>query len=104
MSERATGWQRGAGLALATLLTLLVGCIGPALPATMPLVVAASPWAQGETLPAGRLVFVVGGDIWQWEDGDVRQLTTGSRYEGPSWAPDGALLAATVVGGNHSDV
>src|SRR5215211_4631896 len=104
MGERTGGPTRGVVLVLAALLTLLAGCTAPAMPAAIPLVVAASPWAQGETGPAGRLVFVVGGDIWQWEDGEVRQLTSGNRYEGPSWAPDGALLAATSVGSNHSDL
>lgn len=79
---------------------LLAAC---AVPAPPPLVVAA-PQVQGEPRLSGRLVFVVGGDIWQWEDGQVRQLTRGDRFEGPAWSPDGTRLVASLVGVNHSDL
>jgi TolB protein len=54
--------------------------------------------------PPGRIVFVVSGNLWEWHDGAVRQLTDSERFEGPAWSPQGDQLAASLVGTNHSDV
>jgi Tol biopolymer transport system component len=85
---------------------LAVACTPTAAPAALPLVVAAAPLAQQSSgpTPHGRIVFVAGGDLWQWRDGSVHRLTTGERFEGPAWSPAGDQLAASVVGGNHSDL
>ncbi|MBX5491760.1 MAG: PD40 domain-containing protein [Chloroflexi bacterium] len=96
------GWGR-TGMLLGLLVLTSMFLAACAAPAPVPLVVAA-PQIQGEPLPAGRLAFVVGGDIWQWEDGQVRPLTSGERFEGPAWSPDGTRLAASLVGVNHSDL
>ena len=91
---------------VAALLSLLVAAsCAPSVagPHGLALVLAA-PLAQGAAPPPGRIVFVAGGDLWLWQDGQVRQLTSGERYEGPAWSPDGDHLAASVVGVNHSDL
>ncbi len=96
------GWLQVLG---GLLVVLLSGC-SRAVPASpLPLVVAAAPLEQnGGPHLSGRIVFVVGGDLWQWQDGAVQQLTGGERFEGPAWAPEGDLLAASLVGTNHSDL
>jgi Tol biopolymer transport system component len=104
------GRRQGHGVRLvATIIGLLalvpLGCAPVARSPALPLVVAAAPLVQGAGPPVtGRIVFVVAGDLWQWHDGEVRQLTVGERYEGPAWSPDGDQLAASLVGTNHSDV
>ncbi|HEY7066225.1 MAG TPA: DPP IV N-terminal domain-containing protein [Chloroflexota bacterium] len=97
-------WRRAALVGVAWLGVLgLAGC-ARTVATPLPLVLAA-PLVQGAgAAPAGRIAFVVNGDLWQWSDGAVRQLTTGSRYEGPAWSPDGDQLAASLVGTNHADV
>jgi TolB protein len=70
----------------------------------IPLVLAAPLGQSLEAVPPGRLVFVVGGDLWEWHAGQARQLTAGERFEGPAWSPQGDQLAVSLVGANHSDV
>lgn len=54
---------------------------------------------------AGRLLFISGGQVFEWADGAARPLTSaGTRYEGPAWSPDGKLIAVSEVGENHSDL
>jgi TolB protein len=80
-------------------------CAGATTVPAHPLVVVAAPLDQAAgPAPSGRLVFVVAGDLWEWREGAVRQLTDSERFEGPSWSPDGEWLAASLVGTNHSDV
>jgi TolB protein len=98
-------WRRGSLLALASALLLVVGCGRAAAPATLALAVMALPQAQADgPPPGGRLVFAAEGNLWLWQDGAVRQLTAGERFEGPDWSPDGTHLAASLVGTNHSDL
>lgn len=52
----------------------------------------------------GRIIAVRAGNIWLWSDGESRQITRGARYACPSWSSDGRLIAASVVGDNHSDI
>jgi TolB protein len=82
----------------------LLACAPTAAPLPTPLLQAA-PLPQGpDSLPGGRLVFSVNGDLWQWQDGVLQQLTVGERYEGPAWSPDGDELVASLMGTNHSDL
>jgi len=90
---------------LSLLLLAAAGCAPTARPGAAPLLLAAAPIPQAAgTAPPGRIVFVAGGDLWQWQEGALRQLTQGDRYEGPAWSPEGDQLAASIVGANHSDV
>ena len=101
MGRGRTGARPAGLLAVAVVLLGAIGC-GSAVPAPLPLVLAA-PLPQGAA-PAGRLAFVVNGDIWEWRDGAVHQITIGTRYEGPAWSPDGDQLAVSMVGTNHADI
>ncbi len=58
--------------------------IGPA-----PTIVA--PEAE-KTLP-GRLLFAKDGDIWMWQAGSGRQLTSQGNLWQPVWSPDGSWIA-----------
>src|SRR5215210_1029691 len=103
MEWRRTGLP--VRVALLAALFCLVGCAGSAGPATLALTVMALPQAQGDgPPPSGRLVFVAEGNLWQWQDGSIHQLTVSERFEGPTWSPDGTRLAASLVGTNHSDL
>ena len=56
-------------------------------------------------LASGRILYVAGGQIWQWSGGASRPITaTGTRWEGVSWSPDGTQIASSEVGDNHSDI
>src|SRR5215208_1454899 len=95
---------RATAILLGVLVCLGAGCAPLARPGPAPLLLAA-PLLQGQgPSPSGRIVFVAGGDLWQWHDGALRQLTQGDRYEGPAWSPDGDQIAASLVGANHSDL
>lgn len=53
----------------------------------------------------GRIIYVAGGQVWEWADGATRALTPGGQHlEGAAWAPDGKSIAVSDVGENHSDV
>ena len=100
---------RGMGVAVALVAALVtmaaVGCVAATPPGGLALVVAAAPWPQSAgPAPTGRIVFAAAGDLWEWHDGAVRQLTAGERFDGPAWSPVGDQLAASLVGTNHSDV
>ncbi len=81
-----------------------VACSPAVYRGSLPIVLAVPLSQLSAPLPQGRIVFVAGGDLWEWHDGGLRQLTTGERFEGPAWAPDGDQLAASAVGVNHSDL
>ncbi|HLH25674.1 MAG TPA: DPP IV N-terminal domain-containing protein [Chloroflexota bacterium] len=102
MVTSVRGGRLAGAFAICLALLTVLSCSGAA-PTPLPLVLAA-PLVQGAAAPAGRIAFVVNGDLWEWQDGAVRQLTSGTRYEGPAWSPDGNQLAASMVGTNHSDV
>src|SRR5205823_13026253 len=91
---------RATAILLGVLAVLGAGCAPLAPPGPAPLLLAA-PLLQGQgPAPSGRIVFVAGGDLWQWHDGALRQLTQGDRYEGPAWSPDGDQIVASLVGAN----
>ena len=41
----------------------------------------------------GRILFVKDGNIWQWEQGNLKRLTGGGSDRQPQWSPDGASIA-----------
>ncbi|MDO8671051.1 MAG: DPP IV N-terminal domain-containing protein [Dehalococcoidia bacterium] len=41
----------------------------------------------------GKLLFVRSGNIWTWDNGNLKQLTKGGSDTQPSWSPDGGAMA-----------
>ncbi|KAB8140574.1 hypothetical protein F8S13_22760 [Chloroflexia bacterium SDU3-3] len=94
----------------ARLLACLCGlCLALASCATAPDAKSTTPTAltsisaQGISLP-GRLLFVRGGDIWQWQGGTGSQLTQQGNLAQPSWSPDGSRIACIQRGNSYSDI
>ena len=54
--------------------------------------------------PPGRLIFVKDGNIWIWQDGRSRQLTSGNTWQQPAWSPDGSQIAYVYRSINWSDI
>lgn len=54
--------------------------------------------------PAGRILFVKGGNLWLWSGGSARQLTTGDTWRQPSWSPDGSEIAYVYQSTNFSEI
>src|SRR3712207_9437741 len=54
--------------------------------------------------PAGRLLFVRGGNVWMWEGGQERQLTGDGLDSQPRWSPDGAGFLFVRAGDSFSDL
>ena len=65
----------------------------------------AVPRAHADLPVEGKIAYVVDNDVWTWsESTHSRQLTRNLRLECPNWSPDGSLLAASLVGQNHSEI
>lgn len=52
----------------------------------------------------GRLLFIRGGNIWVWENGQANQLTTEGNYRQPRWSPDGTQIIYVRTGNSFSDL
>ena len=59
---------------------------------------------QTRDQPAGKLVYVRDGNLWIWEGGEARQLTTGGTWRQPAFAPSGAEIAYVFREQNFSDL
>jgi TolB protein len=58
----------------------------------------------GRIAPAGRILYVRDGNIWLWDAGGTRQLTTGETWRQPAFSPDGNSIAYVYRGQNFSDI
>ena len=54
--------------------------------------------------PAGKMVYVRDGDLWIWQGGEARQLTSGGTWRQPSFSPDGQEIAYVYRDQNFSDL
>lgn len=52
----------------------------------------------------GKILFVNEGNLWLWERGETRPLTTGGVWRQPQWSPDGSQIAFTLWMDNFSDI
>lgn len=93
---------------LATLLVLSAALASCGQPKTVPVAGAAAlaPLAQAraaETVP-GRLLFVRGGNVWLWSNGQESQLTDGDASSQPRWSPDGTAFLYVHRGESFADL
>jgi len=71
-------------------------------PATIP---APAPQVlQVRDQPIGKILYVREGNLWVWEAGEVRQLTTGGTWRQPSLSPDGTEIAYAYWEQNFADL
>jgi TolB protein len=54
--------------------------------------------------PPGRIVYVREGNLWIWQEGATRQLTSGGTWRQPSFSPDGAEIAYVYQEQNFTDI
>jgi TolB protein len=85
-------------------LTVLAGC-GQPMPQpgepemAAPLAVAAAPGR-----PEGRLLYVRGGNVWAWSNGQEYQLTKEGNYSQARWSPSGNNMLFVRRGDSYSDL
>lgn len=119
---RAARRRHGAGGVVATglllvllLPLLLVACgetpVAPVEPpapveegAPTPTEPSPSPMAPLPGQLAGRLLFIRGGNIWVWANGQPAQLTTDGGYLQPRWSPDGTAMLYLRRGESYIDL
>jgi Tol biopolymer transport system component len=58
----------------------------------------------GRSQPIGRILYIRDGNIWLWEAGATRQLTSGETWRQPVFSPDGDAIAYVYRGQNFSDI
>jgi TolB protein len=83
----------------AAMLAAAAGCAPTA--ATVPAVPAAL--QAREEIP-GRMVYVRDGNLWLYQNGDARQLTSGGTWFQPAFSPDGQEIAYVFWENNFSDI
>ncbi len=71
-------------------------------PAIVP--AAAPALLQRQDSLAGKLVYVREGNLWVWQAGEARQLTTGGTWRQPAISPDGSEIAYAYREQNFSDL
>ncbi len=99
--------RRWHALSLALLAVLLVACGQPiAAPAAIPAGAAAAPAvaAVAAAPSTGRLLFVRGGNIWLWQDGQSAQLTDTGSIRQPRWSPTGDAILYVKVGESYMNL
>ncbi len=101
--------RRWHGLSLALLAVLLVACGRPTgatkpTPADVAAAPAVAAVAAAEAPATGRLLFVRGGNIWLWQDGQSTQLTNGGSIRQPRWSPAGDAILYVQVGESYMNL
>jgi TolB protein len=74
--------------------------VSPTDPVVTPLAARAS--VPGQV--GGRLLFIRGGNIWVWADGQGTQLTTDGGYRQPRWSPTGDGMLYVRLGESYADL
>jgi TolB protein len=92
-----------AALLLLIGLTVLAGCGQPLPPpgeaSVAPNVVVAAPGR-----PEGRLLYIRGGNVWAWSNGQEFQLTQEGNYSQPRWSPSGNNMLYVRRGDSYADL
>jgi len=58
----------------------------------------------GRGQPVGRILYIRDGNIWLWQAGGTKQLTSGETWRQPAFSPDGESIAYVYRGQNFSDI
>jgi TolB protein len=90
--------RRLVGVHLLVAALMLVGCV-PASIGTSAVSVL-----QARDQLVGRILYVHDGDLWVWQNGEVRQLTSGATWKQAAYSPDGSEIAYVYDGPNFNDV
>lgn len=88
-------------LLVSLLVALLVAC---GQPEPTPGAVTRAGAAAAPKRAAGRLLFVRGGQVWLWADGQETQLTTDGGNTQPRWSPDGSAFVYIHNGDSFADL
>jgi TolB protein len=58
----------------------------------------------GPGQPIGRILYIRDGNIWLWQAGGTRQVTSGETWRQPVFSPDGNAIVYVYRGQNFSDI
>lgn len=92
-------------VALLALSAALASCGQPkVVPAAGAAALAPVAQARATETVAGRLLFVRGGNVWLWSNGQESQLTVGGASTQPRWSPDGTAFLYVHHGESFADL
>lgn len=105
-------WTGPRRLILLGLFATLLAACGPGAPTPTvappdddtPEVAATPPPVRVPGQAAGRLLFVRGGNLWLWQNGQATQFTEGCGCKQPRWSPAGDALLYIKVGESYDEL
>ena len=101
MCERIKGHRKALWRILAIVVTSIAVSACGSTPAS---ITPAAPSVLQVPPVEGKLAYVREGDVWLWQAGEARQLTTGGTWRQPALSADGAEIAYVNRERNFADV